>query len=215
MLNLFRLDYFITSFLRDILPHLPFFNTFFSFFSLKGSSILIWILVMIIVLILEERKNPGITKQDKKFIIIFFASFLLTFLLSDFVLKNIFQRVRPFLDTKYFILNTFICPLDFSFPSAHAATAFAAAGVLAYFDKKRRLFYYLVAVLISYSRIYLGCHYFFDVVIGAILGYIISRLLLSGHDTFPFHRKSWWTRYRLAWIQKYFLRCLRLWKFLN
>lgn len=170
------LDYFLTSFFNKLIPHNLFFNNFFSFFSLKGSFIFIWLLVLLIVLILEERKNPGIAKQDKKFIFIFSVSFLLTFLLTDFFLKSIFHRLRPILDTRYFILNAFICPTDFSFPSTHAATAFAAATVLTHFDKKRRWFYYIVAILISYSRIYLGCHYFFDVFIGAIIGYNISKI---------------------------------------
>ena len=190
MPTLLSLDYLLTNFFNKLVPHNQFFNYLFSFFSLKGSSILVWLLVIMIIVILEERKNPGISKRDKKFIILFSLSFLLTALLSDIVLKNIFMRHRPILDTKYFILNTFSCPHDFSFPSAHAATAFAAATVLTFFDKKRRWFYYLVAILISYSRIYLGCHYFFDVIFGAIIGYIISRLLLFFLDTFPSRKKN-------------------------
>lgn len=175
--KIISLDNFLSNFFNNLIPHNLFFNNFFSFFSLKGSFIFIWLLVMLIVLILEERKNPGITKKDKKFILIFSTSFLMTFVLTDFVFKNIFQRIRPILDTKYFILNTFVCPTDFSFPSVHAATAFAAATVLTLFDKKRRWFYYTVAILISYSRIYLGCHYFLDVVVGAIVGFLISKLI--------------------------------------
>jgi len=176
MLNLFGLDYAMTTFLRDIIPHSSFFNYFFSFFSLKGASILVWILVIAIVVILEERKNPGINKRDKKFIFLFSISFLFTFLLADIVLKNIFLRPRPIQLTRL-IQPIFTCPADFSFPSAHAATAFAAATVLTFFNKKHRWFYYTIAVLISYSRIYLGCHYFFDVVAGALLGYLISILI--------------------------------------
>jgi undecaprenyl-diphosphatase len=135
--------------------------------------------------ILEERKNPGISKRDKKFIILFSLAFLLTGFLSDIVLKNIFMRPRPFFGsenpnpTQFLNPTHFLCPTDFSFPSAHTATAFAAATILTFFDKKRRWFYYLVAILIGYSRIYLGCHYFFDVTVGAILGYLISKLLLK------------------------------------
>ncbi|MEK7597256.1 MAG: phosphatase PAP2 family protein [Patescibacteria group bacterium] len=187
-----NLDYTLTNFFNQLIPHNIFFDRFFSFFSLKGASILVWILVIVIVLILEERKNPGINKRDKKFIFLFSISFLLTFLLSDFVLKNIFQRPRPFTtifnDLQLFL--TFSCPSDFSFPSAHAATAFVAFGVLAHFDKKRKWFYFIVALLISYSRIYLGCHYFLDVFTGAVLGYIISQLFLSDPDTFPFRKKN-------------------------
>lgn len=169
----------ITSFLKNLIPHNIFFNYLFSFFSLKGNSIIVWLLVILIVVILEERKNPGVSKRDKKFIILFVASLLLTSLIVDIGLKNLFRRSRPILDTKYFILNTISCPKDFSFPSGHAATAFAAATILVYFDKKRKWFYYTVAVLISFSRIYLGCHYFLDVITGAIIGYLISKTLIK------------------------------------
>ena len=131
---------------------------------------------------------------------LFSISFLLTFLLTDIVLKNIFLRPRPFdfaqgkpfltIYNHFQLFSTFSCPKDFSFPSAHAATAFAAATILTFFDKKHRWFYYTVAILISYSRIYLGCHYFLDVIAGAIIGYIISRLLLFSLDTFPSRKKN-------------------------
>jgi len=172
-------DYLLTNLLSKIIPHNIFFDYFFSFFSLKGASIFIWILITAIVIILEERKNRGISTRDKKFIILFSISFLSTYLLSDIILKNIFMRPRPFI-TIYnnFQLFSTSCPHDFSFPSTHAATAFAAATVLAYFDKKRRWFYYTVAILISYSRIYLGCHYFFDVISGALVGFLISKIVV-------------------------------------
>lgn len=174
-----NLDYFLTNLFNQLIPHNLFFNYFFSFFSLKGGSILIWIFVIIIVVILEERKNPGISKRDKKFLILFSLSFLITAFLSDIVFKNIFMRSRPlFLPTTTYSLQPFSCPVDFSFPSAHATTAFAAATILTFFDKKHRWFYYLVAVLISYSRIYLGCHYFLDVVIGMLIGFLISKAIL-------------------------------------
>ncbi len=189
--KIISLDYFLTNFLNQLIPHDPFFNYFFSFFSLKGSSILIWLLVIAIVVIFEERKNPGISKRDKKFIILFSLSFLLTLLFTDVILKHLFQRTRPFLTLySHILLFQASCPKDFSFPSGHASTAFASATVLAFFDKKRRWFYYLIAILISYSRIYLGCHYFFDVAVGAILGWLISRLLLFVPCTSPFHKKS-------------------------
>jgi undecaprenyl-diphosphatase len=199
--SLINIDLIITKFLSNLLPHSALFNSFFSFFSLRGSSILIWILVIGIVVILEERKFPGISKRDKKFIFLFSLTFLLTGFLTDIVLKNIFMRDRPFmmigsenptLTTYGTVLNRSlliqltrliqpitVCPIDFSFPSTHAATAFAAATILTFFDKKRKWFYYFIAILISYSRIFLGCHYFFDVFIGGLIGYLLSKLLLK------------------------------------
>ncbi|MCL4363614.1 phosphatase PAP2 family protein [Patescibacteria group bacterium] len=183
MVNLLRFDILASAFFKIIVPQNNFFNLVFSFFSLRGNSIFIWILVIAIVVFLEEKKYPGISSRDKKFIVVFLVSFILTAFLAEIVLKNIFRRPRPFYVTSYsqFKVQPFLtsgCPKDFSFPSGHASSAFAAATVLAYFDKKRRWFYYLVAVIISYSRIYLGCHYFLDVLGGAILGYLISKSIL-------------------------------------
>lgn len=171
-----KLDSTITYVINSFLPHNSFFNYFFSFFSLRGNSILIWLVIMLFLIIFEE-------KRDKKFIIYFLIAFLTTVFLVNVVIKNIVQRPRP--TTK--ISN---CPKDFSFPSGHASTAFAAATVIAFYDKKRKWFYYSIAGFISLSRIYLGCHYLLDVVSGGIIGYVISLLLQTFLYTFPFRRKN-------------------------
>ena len=169
--KLIYFDIVITNFLKNLLPHNRFFDLFFSFFSLKGNAIFVWILVIIIALFLEEKKHPGISKNDKKFIIAFTLSFLLTAFLVEYPLKNFFHRQRP--------ISINHCPTDFSFPSGHAATAFSATTVLTFFDKKRRFFYHITAFLIAYSRLYLGCHYFLDVLGGGVIGVIIGKLILK------------------------------------
>jgi undecaprenyl-diphosphatase len=177
------IDYSFTNLLNKFIPHNVFFDYFFSFFSIIGTTTLIWIVLAILLIVFEEIKH-------KKFIIYFALSLITTSLLVNVVIKNIIRRPRPTMEISNFKFQISNCPADFSFPSGHAATAFAAAAILAYFDKKRRWFYYTVAILISYSRIYLGCHYFLDVISGALIGYIISRLLLFVHGTFPSRRKS-------------------------
>jgi len=171
--NIITLDENISLALKNIMPQTPFFDSFFSFFSLSGNSILVWLLIMGFTIYYEERKNPGISAKDRLFTFAFFASFALSSFLSIYLFKNLFARPRPF-----FHSLSFVCPTDYSFPSAHAATAFAAASVLTCFDKKRGYFYYFTAVLIGYSRIYFACHYFLDVFFGAALGYLISKIFL-------------------------------------
>jgi len=182
--KLIYFDTLTTNFIKNILPQNDFFDLFFSFFSIKGNSIIVWILVIILALFFEEKKHPGISKKDKKFIIAFTLSFFITTFIVEYPLKNIFQRQRPISNSfsnnsiKFQLFLT-KCPASFSFPSGHAATAFALSTVLSLFDKKRRLFYYFIAFLIAYSRIYLGCHYFLDVLGGGILGIIIAKMMLK------------------------------------
>ncbi len=175
---LIHLDQQLTFFLKNLLPHNYFFDLFFSFFSLAGASFFIWVVVIVLIIILEELKNPGIQKTNRLFILYSFLGFGLSYLLNEVLLKNIFHRFRPFYFSPHFYLPT-SCPHDFSFPSTHAVTAFTMTLIISYFDKKRRFFYYLIAFLIAYSRIYLGCHYFLDVFIGAILGSLISKIIIN------------------------------------
>ena len=177
-----HIDTQITDLINNLFPHNQLFDYFFSFFSLRGNSIFIWLALIILALLLEERKNPGIQKKDILFVFTFLFSFLLTALLVNIVLKNVIQRPRPAISrgpniTAPVKFGLAQCPKDYSFPSGHASTAFASAVVISTFDKKRKWFYYLFAVLISLSRIYLGCHYFLDVAAGGIIGFSISKVI--------------------------------------
>ena len=93
--NLLQFDVQATRFINEIIPHNNFLDIFFSFFSLQGASFLVWVLVIILIIFIEEKGHPGIQKKDKLFLLVFFLSFLLAFVSSDVVLKNIFQRHRP------------------------------------------------------------------------------------------------------------------------
>ena len=68
--------------------------------------------------------------------------------------------------------------LEVSFPSGHAATAFAGATALARFLPRRAVPLYLLAAAIAWSRVYVGVHYVSDVLVGAGLGVATTLLLL-------------------------------------
>lgn len=70
-----------------------------------------------------------------------------------------------------------------SFPSNHAANAFAGASVLSAAFPPATPLFLLVAGAIAYSRVYVGVHFPIDVIAGALLGWFIAfvvRLLLGG-----------------------------------
>ncbi|MBS1264122.1 MAG: hypothetical protein MAG715_01322 [Methanonatronarchaeales archaeon] len=67
-------------------------------------------------------------------------------------------------------------PLDFvpwtsAFPSAHAAVAFALAYLISR-EAGGRWFFYSVAGMVAFTRVYLGVHYPSDVMVGAGIGLI-------------------------------------------
>ncbi len=100
------------------------------------------------------------------------------------ILKRVFGRPRPLaiLASVHTFGNSFRCS---SFPSGHAATVFAAATILSFSYKKFAPLFYLLAFGVGYSRVYLGLHFLSDVIIGGIIGYVISKLFLKYFNPQP------------------------------
>lgn len=67
----------------------------------------------------------------------------------------------------------------FSFPSGHATIAFMTAVILSHYFKRGRTIFYLLAVAVCVSRVYVGVHYVSDVAAGAIIGSAIGFVLVK------------------------------------
>lgn len=72
-----------------------------------------------------------------------------------------------------------------SFPSGHTVTAFMMATILAQQHRKYRALFHSIACLVGFSRVYLGFHYPSDVVVGALLGYGVTKPVVSSMSTRP------------------------------
>jgi membrane-associated phospholipid phosphatase len=106
---------------------------------------------------------------------------VLVFLLSGIlvqVLKNLITAPRPkvLLESLGLSYQYFIDGItrigNSSFPSGHTTTFFALATLLAMQTGNvwRQLLLLLTALLVGYSRIYLGQHFLQDVVVGSVIG---------------------------------------------
>jgi undecaprenyl-diphosphatase len=93
-----------------------------------------------------------------------------------FLIKEWTDRARPPLADAG-VEPLVATPQSPSFPSGHAATAFAAATVVAAFHPRLRVPIYALAALVALSRVYLGVHYWLDIVAGAALGVIVGLLI--------------------------------------
>ena len=103
-------------------------------------------------------------------------------IVCNLLLKNILKRKRPSWISKVELLIK--NPTDFSFPSGHASSSFAAALTIYFYFKGMGIFFLLVATLIALSRIYHFVHYPSDVIIAAILGIAIGILTKNNYDKF-------------------------------
>lgn len=131
---------------------------------LIGNEIFFFLLVGAMVLLAEKRPE----KRKKIILGIIVVSILVV------ALKNIFATERPCIG----IEAEYGCPAipltEYSFPSGHAAVAFLA--MIAFLDKPTFLAFWVFALLIAFSRLFLGVHTFEDIAGALVLAPIAYHI---------------------------------------
>ena len=140
------------------------------------SGKLIWAPLYLAILIFL-----GIKYRRKFLIILIFIILAVTLAdqISVHLFKNTFQRLRPCHEPA---LEGFVhlfngeCGGMFGFVSSHATNSFNIALLSLLFIKKRWFTISILvwALVIGYSRIYLGVHYPGDVICGSLLGSLVG-----------------------------------------
>jgi membrane-associated phospholipid phosphatase len=110
----------------------------------------------------------------------------------NYVIKALVDRSRPPEAIGFEALVG--VPGSPSFPSGHAMSAFAVAGAIALLAPRLRVPVLTLAAVIAFSRVYLGVHFWIDVLAGALLGLAIglavayaARRSAAGHLHGPRH----------------------------
>jgi undecaprenyl-diphosphatase len=157
------------------LPHSEISNIIALIISGVGAYGLIWFLIAGIYFLHEE-------KRDHQFFIPIITTMLLSFVIVELFLKYFVTRPRPSVEIGAIIVD--LINNGYSFPSGHAALAFAGVVILSAYEKRYRIWLYLLAALIAFSRIYLGKHYPLDVIFGAMIGFLCGKIALSIHHPY-------------------------------
>lgn len=136
------------------------------FVSHLGDHGKIWIILCLILLLFKRTRKAGFCGL---------IALLINLLITNVTLKPMIGRVRP-----YEQFNDLLLLLekqkDFSFPSGHTSSSFAAAWAIFQMDRdgvKRKILGMAVmflAIWIAWSRLYVAVHFPTDVLAGALIG---------------------------------------------
>ncbi len=132
---------------------------------------MIWVAIAVILLILRAPPGP-------KGPILSIAALLVAEGLTNLLLKPSVRRERPYINQQHRLLVGE--PGAHSWPSAHASSSIAAGATLACLYPSVAPLYLLLALLIGYSRVYVGVHYPIDVAAGFVLGLISAAIIIGG-----------------------------------
>ena len=169
--SLINIDKSIFSFFNSTISN-PIFDVFFHIITNQD----IWtipILIGVIILSIKGGKRGKISS----------AILVIAIILADYssaqILKPFFQRLRPSHELIDGIRLLVPKGGKYGFVSSHAANIFAAATVLSYFYIKYKKLFFTIAVLVAFSRVYVGVHYPADIFFGSLLGYGLAWIVLT------------------------------------
>jgi undecaprenyl-diphosphatase len=147
-------------------------NFFLSVASISSGAIIFFVLTALFLW--RENKRRWILPLWMSFGISAFVGF---------ILKVSIQRDRPYqvglISTLPVLEEASHLIWNFSFPSFHTMFAFCAIPILAEQFPKLKKIFITFAILVAFSRVYLGLHFVSDVIVGGLIGYLIGIIIVK------------------------------------
>ena len=167
---LMQLDVAILKFCNVTIAN-PFFDTIMPIITKVKYWMPVYVIAIGLLLAIGKRKGRTLA-------ILLLIGIAISDCVSSRILKNMFDRPRPFktIESVRLITNK---PGGMSFPSSHAFNNFCAATIIALFYRKRAWIFLSLAALMGFTRLYLGVHYPSDVLAGTILGALLGYLIVK------------------------------------
>ncbi len=162
--TLLNLDGNILLFIQEFIRN-PLITPIVIFITSLGDGGKIWIAATILLLIPEKTRKIGMMSA---------LALLGSLIINNNIIKNIIARPRPYMvleELRILIPR----PSEYSFPSGHTSSSFAAAIVFyRQLPKKWGVLAVVLAALIGFSRMYVGVHYPTDVLAGIGMGMFLA-----------------------------------------
>ncbi len=135
--------------------------------TVLGNKGFIWLGLLLLLIIYPKTRRLGMVAG---------LSFLLCVGVAE-VIKNLVMRPRPFL-TIAELVPLVKPPHSYSFPSVHTVSSFSVSWILLWSRLgKIRYAVFAFALLMAFSRLYVGVHYPSDVLAGILLALLGSALV--------------------------------------
>lgn len=170
--------------------HTPWWDTAMLFFTRKESWLPLYLLLIWLVV-----RNYGARSW---YILVFMVIGLVVSDQGTGIIKELVGRPRPGHDPAVSSLTHIVLRKggDFGFPSSHASNTFFVLVFTGYLFRNRLVFLTLLlwALLVSWSRIYVGAHFPLDLMggwlFGALTGWGFYRLMVWGETRSARTRKA-------------------------
>ena len=174
-----NIDKNILLFLQEHLRN-GFFNPIMIFITYLGDGGIMWIVASLAMTAFKKTRKAGIMAL---------LALVLGFIVTNLILKNCFERVRPY-DQFQDLILLIRKQSDFSFPSGHSCSSFAVSMTWYHYLNKKGIgrFSVILASLIAFSRLYVCVHFPTDVIVGVLVGILASVAICKADDHHVFDK---------------------------